>query len=73
MASTVYVRQRRKVQKGEKKPRFRIVGVSGGDLKIYVKHIRRQELEQIAAEAGARVVYLEAGRGDGTDGGRTGR
>lgn len=70
MASTVYVRERRKVEKGEKKPRFRIVGVSGGDLKIYVKHIRKQELEQIAAEAGARVVYLEAGKGDKSGGGQ---
>jgi len=63
MAATIYVRERRKVEKGEKKPRFRIVGVSGGDLKIYVRHIRKQELEQVAAEAGARVVYLEAGKG----------
>lgn len=60
MDSKIYVRERRKVEKGEKKPRFRILGVSGGDLKIYVKHIRKQELELIAKNAKAEVVYIEA-------------
>ena len=30
MATKIFVRERRKVEKGEKKPRFRGVGVSGG-------------------------------------------
>ena len=60
MAAKIFVRERRKVEQGEKKPRFRIVGVSGGDFKIYVKHIRKQELEQLAGGAGAEVVYLKA-------------
>jgi hypothetical protein len=59
MASKIFVRERRKVEKGEKKPRFRVVGVSGGDLKIYVEHIRKQELEQIAKATGAEIVYLK--------------
>ena len=59
MASKIFVRERRKIEKGEKKPRFRVLGVSGGDLKIYVKHIRKQELEQLANAVGAEVVYLE--------------
>ena len=58
MASKIFVRERRKVEKGEKKPRFRVVGVSGGDLRLYVDHIRKQELDQLAAEAGATVVEL---------------
>ena len=70
MASKIFVRERRKIEKGEKKPRFRVLGVSGGDLKIYVHHIRKQELEQIAAAAGAKVVYLEAGKGDKSGGGQ---
>jgi hypothetical protein len=59
MASKIFVRERRKVEKGEKKPRFRVLGVSGGDLKIYVKHIRKKELDELASSVGAEVVYLE--------------
>ena len=55
MASKIFVRERRKVEEGEKKPRFRILGVSGGDLKIYVKHIRKRELDQLAEAVGAEV------------------
>jgi hypothetical protein len=63
MATKIFVRERRKVEKGEKKPRFRIVGVSGSDVKIYVKHIRKKELDQMSRESGAEIVYLEAGKG----------
>ena len=59
MGTTIFVRERRKVEKGEKKPRFRVLGVSEGDLKIYTKHIRKQELDQISKATGAEVVYLE--------------
>lgn len=58
----IFVRERRKVDKGEKKPRLALVGTAGTDLKIHAKHIRKQELEQIAAAIGADVVYLEAGQ-----------
>ena len=60
MAAKIFVRERRKVEKGEKKPRFRIVGVSGSDLKIYMNHARKQELEQLAKSSVAEVVYLKA-------------
>jgi hypothetical protein len=63
MATKIFVRERRKVEKGERKPRFRIVGVSGSDVKIYVKHIRKKELDQVSRESGAEIVYLEAGKG----------
>jgi 3-phosphoglycerate kinase len=59
MASKIFVRERRKIEEGEKKPRFRIVGVSGGDVKLYVKHMRKTELEQVSTESGAQIVYLE--------------
>jgi hypothetical protein len=65
----IFVRERRKTEKGEKKPRFRVVGVSGGDIKIYVKHMRKNELEQIAKDCGADLVYLQkdgAGNKDGS-------
>ncbi|MEJ2640545.1 MAG: hypothetical protein P8010_13305 [Desulfosarcinaceae bacterium] len=74
MQTQIFVRARRKVQKGEKKPRFRVVGVSGADLKIYTKHIRRQELDQIAAATGATIVQLKDagdGTGPGTGSGRS--
>ena len=62
MAAKIFVRERRKVEKGEKKPRFRVVGVSGGDLKIYVDHIRKKELDQLAEATGSEVVVLAAGK-----------
>ncbi len=65
--ATIFVRERRKIIQGEKKPRFRVVGVTGADLKLYSKHIRRQELNVIAEKIGAEVVYLPNG-GDGAMG-----
>jgi hypothetical protein len=69
MATKIFIRERRKVQKGEKKPRFRVVGVSGSDVKIYVKHIRKKELDQISKESGAVIIYLDAGKGQKNGGG----
>ena len=63
MATKLFVRERRKIEKGEKKPRFRIVGVSGSDVKVYVKHIRKSEIEQIHKETGAEIVYLKTQKG----------
>ena len=65
MSTTIFVRERRKVEQGEKKPRFRVVGVSGGNLKLYAHHVRKQELDQIAAAVGGQVVVLPD-RGDGS-------
>jgi hypothetical protein len=70
MSATIFVRKRRKIEKGEKKPRFRVVGVSGGEVKLYVEHIRKKELDQISAATGAQVVYLEAGQGSRDGGGQ---
>ena len=60
MSAKIFVRERRKIEKGEKKPRFRVLGVSGTDLKIYVRHIRKQELDQVAKATGAEVVHIQA-------------
>jgi hypothetical protein len=62
MEPTIFVRERRKVEKGEKKPRFRVVGVSGADIKLYANHIRKKELDQLAEATGAKVVVLKAGK-----------
>lgn len=50
MATKIFIRKRRKIEKGEKKPRFRVVGIGGSDVKLYVKHIRKNEIEQISKE-----------------------
>ena len=63
MAAALFVRERRKVEEGEKKPRYRIVGVADADLKFFCKHLRKVEIEQIAQETGVKVVYLESGKG----------
>jgi hypothetical protein len=63
MATKIFVRERRKIAKGEKKPRFRVVGVSGSDVKIYANHMRKKEIDQIGVESGAEIVYLEACKG----------
>ena len=67
--SKIFVRERRKAEKGEKKARFRVVGVSGGDIKLYAKRIRKVELDLIAKETGAQVIYLPR-HGSGDQGGQ---
>jgi hypothetical protein len=63
MAGKIFYRERGKVGKGEKKPRFRLVGVADVNLKIYGKHLRKSELEQIAEAVAAELVQLKGGEG----------
>ena len=58
MPGKIFYRERRKVDEGERKPRYKVVAVADVDLKIYVKHIRKQELEQLAAQVGAELIEL---------------
>ncbi len=62
MTAKIFVRERRKIQKGEKRPRYRVLGVSGSDLKVYAKHVRKKELEGLSKATGAEVIYLKAGK-----------
>lgn len=60
----IYVRERQKVGTGVKQPRFRIVAIleEQGEqkhLKVEGTHFRKVEIEQIAEDVGAEVVYLE--------------
>jgi len=55
----MYVRERMKVGEGVKQPHFRIIAVVGGQLQFEATHFRKVELEQIAKDAGAEIVYLE--------------
>jgi hypothetical protein len=61
----IYVRERRNVGQGAGVPRFEIVAVSGVDLKVYHSHIRKGEVEHIAADLSAEIVYLPRGEGEG--------
>jgi len=60
----IFVRERCNITQGDKKPRFVVVGAAGTDLKIFTKHIRKMEIEQIAQMIGAELVILEAGKDD---------
>jgi hypothetical protein len=42
-------------------PRFAIVAAQGVDLRVYKTRVRRAEIEKIAAETGAEIVYLPRG------------
>lgn len=59
MTGKIFYRERSKAKEGSKSPRFRVIAVSGIDLKIYGNHFRKKELEQIAKAAGAELVALE--------------
>ncbi len=63
MAGKIFYRERGKVGKGEKKPRFKLVAVVGLDMKVYGKHLRKGELEQIAKAVGAKLILLKSGGG----------
>jgi hypothetical protein len=55
----IYVRERLKVKKGVEQSRFLVVAVAGEGLHLYAGHLRKTELEQIAKDVGADIVYLE--------------
>lgn len=62
MAIKIYVRERQKVGSGVKQPKYRVVAVTGGQgghFKIEATHFRKNEIEQIAKDIGAEIVYLE--------------
>ena len=59
MAGKMFYRERRKVEDGEKKPRFTLVAVADVNLKIHVKHMRKGELEQVAEAVGAELIELK--------------
>ena len=63
----IFVRERRNVAEKEKKPRFAVVAVAGIDLKFKAMHVRKQEIEQIAEQLGAEIVYLKVSKHDEDD------
>ena len=65
MAGKIFYRERRKIKDGDKKPRFRVVGVLDCNLKIYADHLRLSELENMAEEAQADLVFWRTGGREG--------
>jgi hypothetical protein len=58
MSMKIYVRERQKVGEGVESPKYRIVAVTGGQLQIEATHFRKFEIEQIAKDVGAQVVFM---------------
>jgi hypothetical protein len=55
----IYVRERQKVGEGVKSPKYRIIAVTGGEMQIEATHFRKFEIEQIAEDVGAEVVFMK--------------
>ena len=55
----IFYRERTKIGTGKKSPRFKLVAVAGMDMKVYAKHLRKQELDQIAKAIGADLIQLK--------------
>ena len=54
------MRERQKVGEGVRQPMFRILAVTGGQIQIEGTHFRKFEIERIAQDLDAEVIYLEA-------------
>lgn len=67
MSGKIFYKEREKVNDGDKKPRFRVVGVYDCNLKVYSDHLRLSELEHIAGETGAQLILLRKGGRDKTE------
>lgn len=59
MKMKIYVREWMKVREGAKQPMFRIVAVTGGNIQIELTHFRKFEIEEIAKDVGAELIYFE--------------
>lgn len=59
MKGQIFYRERSKAKEGSRTPRFRILAVSGVDLKIFGDHFRKKEIEQIAKATKAELVLLK--------------
>lgn len=55
----IYVRERQKVGEGVRQPKYRVIAVTGGEVQIHATHFRKMELEVIAKEVGAEIVWME--------------
>jgi hypothetical protein len=60
----IFYRERNRFGAGTNQPRFAVVGVQGSDMTFFQFHLRKGELEAIAAAVGAELVELPRGKGD---------
>lgn len=60
MAGKIFYRERNKIGTKEKKPRFKLVAVADVNITFYADHLRKKELEEIAASVGADLILLKA-------------
>jgi hypothetical protein len=65
--SKIFVRERRRVGRGEGKPRFVVVAIEGADMRLFTVHLRKTELEALAQSIQAEIVYLSRGEESGED------
>lgn len=70
--SKIFVRERVHAGKGAGRPRFAVVALEGADVKIYAPHLRKVELEKLAEEIGAQIVFLPRGESAGLEEGEQG-
>ncbi len=54
----IYVRERTKSKEGGRNPRFRVIATEGGELRFHADHLRKVDIETIAKDLDAQVVYL---------------
>jgi hypothetical protein len=55
----IYVRERQKVGEGVESPKYRVVAVTGGEFQVEATHFRKFEIEQIAKDVGAEVIFMK--------------
>jgi hypothetical protein len=65
MERKIFVRKRTLMKEGSRQPRYAVVGVLGAELSFQCRHVRKKEVEEIARQAGAEVIYLPGGEGEG--------
>jgi hypothetical protein len=54
----IFVRARTRAKEGSHNPRFRVVATVGGDLRFHADHMRKIDIETIATELGADIIYM---------------
>lgn len=59
----IFVRERAKAKQGSRTHRFRVIAIQGGDITFQAPHMRKIDIETIAENVGAEVVYLREKEG----------
>ncbi len=54
----IYVRERTKSKEGGRNPRYRVLASQGGELQFHADHLRKIDIETIAKDLGAEIVYM---------------